>query len=307
VMDVAPRELSADAVASLRALARQVVMQLELRRQTRRLLNLNEAFAAEVLERKRTEARLRESERALRTSQEALQRLDVERRELVANISHDLRTPLTALQVSLDTVLMKADALDAVGQQKYLRQASTQSRRLARLVADLFELAQLDDRQLQLKAEPFEMPELISDVVQAFAMAAEAKRIVLDMNLMDCSAVVVGEVRLLERVLANLLDNAIRLTPEDGTVSVACAVVGDRVIVRVTDTGPGIAAEDGEKIFDRFYRGGFATASSDTAGLGLSSARRIVTLHGGQLTATQRSSGGAEFVFSLPRRSGSPS
>lgn len=302
VMDVAPRELRAEAAASLRALARQVVMQLELRRQTRQLVRLNEAFASEALERRRTEARLRDSEQALRTSQEALQRIDADRRELVANISHDLRTPLTALQGYLDTVLIKEDALDAARQRRYLEQASAQSRRLARLVADLFELAQLDDRQVQLKVEPFEMPELISDVVQAFAMAAEAKGIVLGMDL-DRAAVVMGEVRLLERVLANLLDNAIRLTPEGGAVCVVCAAVGDRVVVRVTDTGPGIAAEDRERIFERFYRGGQSVeTTSNTAGLGLSSARRVVALHGGELTATQRPTGGTEFAFSLPRR-----
>jgi GAF domain-containing protein len=102
VMDVAPRELPVEAETSLRALAKQVVTVLQLRRQTRKLVRLNEAFAAEALERERTEARLRESEQALRHSQEALQRIDAERRELVANISHDLRTPLTALQGYLD-------------------------------------------------------------------------------------------------------------------------------------------------------------------------------------------------------------
>lgn len=302
VMDVAPRQLPVDAAASLTALAKQVVILLQLRRQTRQLVKLNEVFAAEVLERQRSEARLLESEQALRHSQEALQRIDAERRELIANISHDLRTPLTSLQGYLDTVLMKADALDTAGQQRYIQQAATQSRRLARLVADLFELAQLDDRQLQLKAEPFELPELISDLVQSFAMAAEAKHIVLGMEMVDRSAVVVGEVRLIERVLANLLDNSIRLTPDGGAVTVSCFGVGDRVVVRVTDTGPGFSIEDSERIFERFYRGQSTPQLSDTAGLGLSSARRIVALHGGQLTAFRGPAGGAEFVFSLPRR-----
>ncbi len=303
VMDVAPRELRSEAAASLRALARQVVMQLELRRKTRELVRFNDAFASEALERRRTEARLRESEQALRASQQALQRIDAERRELVANISHDLRTPLTSLQGYLDTVLIKADTLDAARQRKYLEQASTQSRRLARLVDDLFELAQLDDRQMQLKAEPFDLRELISDVVQSFAMAAEAKSIVLGMESSDRSAVVVGEVRLIERVLANLLDNAIRLTPQSGAVSVACEAADDRVVVRVTDTGPGIALKDQARIFERFYRGGPSVESAaNTAGLGLSSARRIVAMHGGELTASQGPAGGTQFAFSLPRR-----
>ncbi|MCA1586926.1 MAG: HAMP domain-containing histidine kinase, partial [Acidobacteria bacterium] len=146
----------------------------------------------------------------------------------------------------------------------------------------------------------FEMPDLISDVVQTFAMAAEAKGVVLAADLKERSAVVVGDVRLLERVLENLLDNAIRFTPPGGAVGVACARVGNRVTVRVTDTGPGIAAEDRDRIFDRFYRGRQpANPSSDTAGLGLSIARRIVEVHGGELAVTPRSGGGSEFVFSL--------
>ncbi|MBA3296172.1 MAG: GAF domain-containing sensor histidine kinase [Acidobacteria bacterium] len=301
VMDVAPRDFPAESAASLRALARQVVMQLDLRRQARRLERLNEALAREALERQLTERRLRDSEQALRRSQQALERLDAERRELVANISHDLRTPLTALQGYLDTVLMKADGLDAVSQRQYLQQASTQSRRLARLVADLFELAHLDDRQVQLKAEPFGVSELISDLVQAFAMAAEGKGIVLRMDVPDRGARVMGDVRLLERVLENLLDNAIRFTPRGGTVSVGCERGGDRVLVRVSDTGPGIASEDRHRIFDRFYRGRQPVdASFNTAGIGLSIAQRIVALHGGELWATERVGGGSEFVFSLP-------
>ncbi|MBA2354829.1 MAG: GAF domain-containing sensor histidine kinase [Acidobacteria bacterium] len=302
VMDVAPRDFPSESAASLAALARQVVTQLHLRRQTRQLGRLNDALAAEARERTRTEARLRDSEQALRSSQEALQRTDAERRQLVANVSHDLRTPLTALQGYLDTILLKGDVLDPAEQRHYVQQASTQSRRLARLVADLFELAQLDDRQVQLKAEPFTMPELISDVVQAFGLAANAKHVALTMDLEDRSAVVMGEVRLLERVLDNLLDNAIRFTPPGGTVSVACACVGEHVVVRVIDTGPGIADVERERIFDRFYRGPQPAATSPAgAGIGLSIARRIVVLHGGDLTVAPGNGGGAQFAFSLPR------
>ena len=114
---------------------------------------------------------------------------------------------------------------------------------------------------------------------------------------------VVGDVRLIERVLDNLVDNAIRFTPQGGSISVACARVGDRLVVRVSDTGPGIAAEDRDRIFDRFYRGRQPVdASSNTAGLGLSIAARIIALHGGELSATPGTDAGTEFVFSLPLR-----
>jgi signal transduction histidine kinase len=121
------------------------------------------------------------------------------------------------------------------------------------------------------------------------------------MDLADHSAVVMGEVRLVERVLDNLVDNAIRFTPPGGSVGVSCALAGDRVVVRVIDTGPGISEGDRERIFDRFYRGRQpAESSSDTAGLGLSIARRIVARHGGELNATHGRRVGAEFVLWLP-------
>ncbi len=139
--------------------------------------------------------------------------------------------------------------------------------------------------------------------MQTFVLAAEAKGIALGTDLSDRCAAVTGEVRLIERVLDNLLDNAIRFTPKGGAVSVACARDGDVVRVRVTDTGPGIATEDIDKIFDRFYRGRQPADTSTNAGLGLSIARRIMALHGGELTASHQRGGGSEFAFWLPQSS----
>ncbi len=301
VMDVTPRGLDAESAVGLQALARQVVMQLELRRQTRQLARLNEALALEAIERQRTEVRLRESEYALRLSQNELQQIDADRRTLVANISHDLRTPLTALQGYLDTVLLKGDCLPPLAQRHYIEQASVQSRRLARLVSDLFELAQLEDCRLELKPERFELTELISDVVQAFASAAAARSIVVGVNVVDRPSVVAGEIRLIERVLENLLDNAIRFTPAGGEVSVSCAPSADRVTVRVKDTGPGISIPEQERLFDRFHRGCQPVdVPLTTAGLGLSITKRIVELHRGEITVASGTGRGAEFIFSLP-------
>jgi len=299
VMDVKPRQLPADSAANLRALARQVVTQLQLRRQTREL-------AREVSERQLTEGRLRASEAALQAFTERLERASDDRRELVANISHDLRTPLTALQAYLDTLLLKGHQLDAGARRQYLGQAAAISRRLARLVADLFELAQLDCHRVQLKLEPLELADLTRDVVQSFALGARAKRIALSARDGDRPAMVAGDVRLIERVLENLLDNAIRFTPDQGKISVTCEQSGDNVVVRVVDTGPGIAAADAVHIFDRFYRGRQPVHGSSTAGLGLSIARRVIELHHGVITATRAAGGGAEFAFSLPACAPSP-
>ena len=114
---------------------------------------------------------------------------------------------------------------------------------------------------------------------------------------------VAGEIRLIERVLENLLDNAIRFTPTGGEVSISCLRVDDTAVVRLTDTGPGISAADQERLFDRFYRGNQPReVPSNTAGLGLSIARRIIELHQGQIMVVEKPGPGAEFRFSLPLR-----
>jgi len=301
VMDTAARDLPSQSATGLRALARQVVTQLELRRQSLELKRLNEALAHEVVERQRTEAHLRDVARALRESQHALQEIDTERRELIANVSHDLRTPLTALQGFLDTVLMKGEALDALTQRQYLEQASAKVRRLARLVSDLFELAELDAGHIAMKPERFELAELAHDVVQAFTLGARAKRVTLRVRAEGRPVTLVGDLRLLERVLENLLHNAIRFTPEGGEVILTCSRSNDRAEVRVTDTGPGIAPADRAHLFNRFYSGRQPSDHvSATTGLGLAIARRVVELHGGTLTAAEPSEGGAEFIASLP-------
>ncbi|HXG86882.1 MAG TPA: GAF domain-containing sensor histidine kinase [Vicinamibacterales bacterium] len=299
VMDRTPRQLTSSHQASLRALARQVVMQLQLRRQTLELARLNQALAEEANERRVTEDRLRQSEKALRTSQAALEQLDAARRELVADVSHDLRTPLTALQGYLDTVILKGGALSDEVRQQYLDQASAQSRRLGRLVADLFELAQLDGGQDVFPREPFEIAELTRDVVQTFVLGARAKGVDLRFHCDAGSTVVSGSVRLMERVVGNLLDNAIRFTPDGGQVTATCYREASRVGVRISDTGPGIAPADRARIFDRFYRGQQAAGVGPTAGLGLSIAKRIVELHGGELVAAANTGGGTEFSLLL--------
>ncbi|MEO6239628.1 MAG: GAF domain-containing sensor histidine kinase [Vicinamibacterales bacterium] len=300
VMDVKPRTLPLDTVTSLRALARQVVTGLELRRHARELTRFNTALTAEAEERRKTEVRLRDSERALRASEKALQQHDAERREFVANISHDLRTPLTALQGYIDTVLMKRETLDTATQREYLEQASAQARRLGCLVTDLFELAQLDDRYAAIRAERFDLADLLSDVIQSFQLTATGKGIALRATVPRRPTHVVGEVRLIERVLDNLLDNAIRFTPIGGHVTVTCLRAGRRLSVRVEDTGPGLAPSDRDQMFDRFFCGRQPAAGAPpTTGLGLSIARRIVELHGGTMTAGRSDVGGARVSFSL--------
>jgi two-component system OmpR family sensor kinase len=228
-----------------------------------------------------------------------LKEVDLLRRELVANVSHDLRTPLASLRGYLDTLLLKEDSLSAEERRKFLEIASKHSIRLGRLVDELFELAKLDAQVAPIRREPFSMPELVQDVVQKFQLRAEQTGVRIGVESRADLPLVSGDLALMERVLENLIENAIRYTPSGGSVTVALIPEDGRLIVRVSDTGCGIAEESLPYIFDRFYRGDDAASRADGAGLGLAIARRIVELHGSSLSAQSRLNAGTTFIFAI--------
>lgn len=239
---------------------------------------------------------------------ELLRENDRLRRELVANVSHDLRTPITHLQGYLETLQLKEDVLAPEERREYLEIATQQAERLGRLVGDLFELAKLEARQSPLEIETFSMAELIQDVVQKFRIPAERADVQIDGDLATSPALVSADLDLVERVLDNLIDNALRHTPRGGTITVgvhACATALEpdgrpRITVEVRDTGPGIPAADLPHIFDRFYRGARRPGTRDAGtGLGLAIARRALELHGTDLTCESVPGEGATFRFEL--------
>lgn len=234
--------------------------------------------------------------RAFADMADRVTRTDLLRRELIANVSHDLRTPLASLQGYLDTLLLKEGQLTPDEQRRFVQIASKHSERLGKLVEELFELAKLDSQVTPMKIEPFSMAELVQDVVQKFQLRAQQNGVTLDAGLRADLPLVRGDIALMERVLENLIDNAIRHTPAGGTVTVDLAPEGDRFAVRVSDTGHGISEEHLPHIFDRFYR---ATTAKGGAGLGLAIAKRILELHGTTLTAESEVDRGTTFVFAL--------
>lgn len=231
-----------------------------------------------------------------------LRQSDAYRREVVSNVSHDLRTPLAALQGYLETLQMKEDALSEAQKRDYLATAIRQSQRLSRLITELFDLARLESGALEMEMEEFSLAELVQDVTQGFELAAQQKGVRLETTLGEARPFVRGDIGLVERALANLLDNAIRHTPWGGRVSVALLPEDDRARVRVVDTGNGIAPDELLHIFDRYYRAPRVAGQEPTgsAGLGLAITRRIVELHGGTIEAHSEVGEGATFTFSLP-------
>jgi signal transduction histidine kinase len=231
----------------------------------------------------------------------ALETTDRLRRDLVANVSHDLRTPLSAMRGYLETLQIKDAELTDAEKQRYLAIAVQHTERLSRLIGELFELARLDAGEVRLKPESFSPAELLQDVARSYEMAAGMRDVQLQVDLTGDAPPVKADIALIQRVLANLLDNALRHTPAGGTVQVSLATTGSGVRIVVADSGAGIDADDLPHIFDRFYRGrDDPRAQGGGAGLGLAIVRRILELHQTSIAVESTAGAGARFAFELP-------
>ena len=232
---------------------------------------------------------------------EQLKENDRLRRELVSNISHDLRTPLSAMQGYLETLLIKSDSMSPEDRDKYLRVARKHAIRLGTLIGDLFELSKLDSTSVTPNLETFSLPELVQDIAQEFQFALEEKNIRLLIDSQPETAYTIGDIGLIQRVLENLVRNAIRFTPQGGEVTISIAQQPESLAIAVSDNGPGIPDADIPRIFDRFYRAvGGEEARSDSSGLGLAIVKRILDLHGSRITVTSKLNRGTRFEFELP-------
>jgi two-component system sensor histidine kinase BaeS len=217
------------------------------------------------------------------------------RRELVAAASHDLRTPIASITAMLEAI---EDGLADASE--YLGPLQDQARRLGGLVEDLFELARIDAGSLAHELHEISLVPLVEACVRGFEAEARARNIHLEQRLGPAPLARCAPEQV-ERVVLNLLTNALRHTPSDGTVAVVLAHAEDEVCVSVEDTGEGITPETARRMFDRFWRGDSArSADGSGAGLGLAIARGLVEAQGGRIWAEPRESGGARVSFTLP-------
>ena len=226
---------------------------------------------------------------------------DAKRRELIANVSHDLRTPLTSLHGYIETLSLKEDQLSAEQRKHYLNIVLSHSKRLNQLITELFELAKLDSVETLLNVEAFSLAELIQDVTQKYRLNAQNKNILINMDCLSDIPFAYGDIGLIQRVLENLIDNAIRHTPAGGKITLSLSDNKDNIIVKVADTGSGIPADDLPHIFERFFRSTKEPRTkSYNSGLGLAIAKRILALHGSDITAKSELAKGTTFSFQLP-------
>ncbi|MBB4842589.1 signal transduction histidine kinase [Paucibacter oligotrophus] len=296
-----------------------VGVQMSITRRLRRLVNQMQAFrqadGAQFLpaEAGQDEIALVASaaERLQQRVQEQFRRLEDSerlRRELVSNITHDLHTPLANVQGYIETLLLRGEGLSAQTREQYLRIVLQHCVRLGRRVAELFELARLESGQAQAQFEPFCMADLLNDVVQSHQLVASQAGVNLciaaDIEAPAREALVLADIRLIERVLQNLVDNALRHTAAGGRVELAVQLAGARLIVRVRDNGQGIAGEDLPHIFERYWstREGrdARPLPAQSAGLGLAIVQRILALHGSHAEVQSSLGQGSEFSFALP-------
>jgi signal transduction histidine kinase len=233
------------------------------------------------------------------TGEEAARdRSEAARHQLVASVSHDLRTPITALRLLADAI---GDDLVA-GQQRrsYLRRMATHIDALSALIDDLFELSRLEAGDISWSLEQLAVGELVGEAVDAMRPQAEAKGVRVAVNMAPGLSPARGNPEKLQRVLFNVIQNAIRHTPADGSVVVRAQPTPQGIEIEVADTGEGIADFEREQVFSPFYRSGAdGPRTGSGAGLGLALSRAIIEAHGGRIWIAD-SSGGTRVRFSLP-------
>ncbi len=221
------------------------------------------------------------------------------RTELIANISHDLRTPLSIIQGYIETLQMKDQELDTEQRLEYLKTINTSGERLSKLIAQLFEYSKLEANQIEPVKEPFLISELANDIHRNYIMMAKKKDISLKLEMNEGIPLVFGDISLVERAIQNLMDNALKFTPNGGEVVVKILAGKDDVEITIKDNGPGIKQENQALIFER-YRQMKTGQQGVGVGLGLAIVKKIMELHNASIRVFSRPNEGTAFTFHLP-------
>jgi signal transduction histidine kinase len=226
-----------------------------------------------------------------------LQNLEQSRRDLVANVSHELKTPIAAIRAHLENLLDGVEQPDP----KTLQVMLAQTERLGRLIEQLLELSRLESGELPLLREETPLAPLVTQVLSEIEVARSEQGVVVESKLPNDLPPVDADRERVHQVLFNLVDNAVRFTPAGGAVTVSAQRQNGSVEVRVTDTGVGIPPEDLPRLFERFYRADPSRSREDGGtGIGLAIARSVVEAHGGHIRAESELGEGSVFTFDLP-------
>lgn len=221
------------------------------------------------------------------------------RRELIANVSHDLRTPLSILKGYVETLQIKKEALTEVEKENYLEIIQNGSDKLSKLVDQLFEYSKLEAKQVEPNKEPFALSDLVLDLIASNKIIAAKNNIAIELDASKQLPLVFADISLVERAIQNLLDNALKFTPANGKITLKMTPLEKTLEVTVSDTGPGIKKGDKSFIFDRF-RQTKRSHQKEGAGLGLAIVKKIMELHNTTIKVISEPNKGSSFQFYLP-------
>ncbi len=231
---------------------------------------------------------------------EDLQGIDNLRKDLIANISHDLRTPIAAIRGFIETLLIKAEDLSDKDRKRYMEIVLKNSEKLKKLVDDLFELSKLEARQRSIQPEAIQMAEIIQDIADKYRILAHKKGVSINTVYSRELPPVYADIALIDRALQNIIDNAINHCEYSDVITLELIPEGNKVKVSISDTGSGIAPDELPYIFERYRKGKFITDSQKGSGLGLAIVKKIMDLHDISIHVNSVLQKGTKFFFSLP-------
>jgi signal transduction histidine kinase len=214
---------------------------------------------------------------------EDLKAVDSLRRELIANVSHDLRSPMAVIHGYVETFMMKKDVLTEEEKTQYLDAIIQNSNKLNKLVGDLFELSKLEAQQMRLHKEPILINEMLHEMCGQFSILARKNNIEIHSAIPEKMPSIMVDSSLIGRAIQNILDNAIKFTESNGVIEVQTEIKGEKLHIAVSNTGTGISTTDIPHVFDRYYKAN-TNASAQSTGLGLAIAKKIIQLHSGEIS-----------------------
>jgi signal transduction histidine kinase len=253
------------------------------------------------------EQRVRERTNELQNANERLHELDELKSAFVSTVSHELRTPMTSIKGYVDNILDGLTGALTDRQSYYLNRVKFNIERLTRMINDLLDLSRIEAGRVEVRLASVCMRDLVTEVAEGFQRLAQEKSVALHVRHPDELPPVRGERDKLHQVLTNLLQNAVKFTPQGGEIRVESQVRDDGFVqISVSDTGCGIPPHEFDRVFDRFYRGESVTTEDRGSGLGLPIAKSLVELHGGRIWAESVPGQGSRFFFTVPIESSSP-
>ncbi len=227
-----------------------------------------------------------------------LKKLEIIRRDFVANISHELRTPVASIKLLSET-LIDGKVDDEQVSCEFINRIHNETERLGRIVDGMSALARIESGQAKLKKKPADITIIINRVAELLSPRANSKRIKINLDIQTENTVVLTDAVQLEQVVFNILDNAIKFTPNDGSINIVVSAEPSFLVVKISDSGEGIAPLDLPRIFERFYTSDKSRSNSGT-GLGLAISKHIIEAHSGAIWAESKSGAGCSVFFSLP-------